>query len=199
VYSRFLRHQHGFSLVDILAAMAVMGVVIAMAVPITGSSMAAYRFRGDGQALSNLVGLAKMRAAARFSRARVFVDLTTNSYSLQTWNKTAGAWVTDGGVLQASRGVRFGFGGVATPPPDTQAAIALSPVCKNDAGADLANTSCIIFNSRGIPIDGAGAPTGGNALYLTNGSAVYAVTITATPLIRFWWSPAHTAAWVEQQ
>jgi hypothetical protein len=95
--------------------------------------------------------------------------------------------------------VRFGFGTLSDPPPGTQATIALSPLCTDDAGADLANTSCIIFNSRGIPIDSAGAPTGGNGLYLTDGTGVYAVTITATPLIRFWWSPAHTAAWVEQQ
>jgi hypothetical protein len=48
-------------------------------------------------------------------------------------------------------------------------------------------------------VNAAGAPTGGNAIYLTDGSAVYGITITATPLIRFWWSPADVAAWVEQQ
>jgi Tfp pilus assembly protein FimT len=197
--SRPFRAERGFTLVDTLAVVAVVGLVIAMALPVTASSMAAYRFRGDGQGFSNAVGLAKMRAGARFSRARIYVDLAANTYSIQTWDKTAAAWVVDGGVHPLSRGVTFGFGALTAPPPNSQAAIGQSPACTDDDGDAIANTSCIVFNSRGIPITAAGAPTGGNAIYITDGSAVYAVTITATPLIRFWWSPAHAAAWVEQQ
>jgi type II secretory pathway pseudopilin PulG len=194
-----VRSDRGFSLVDILAAVAIVAVVTAIALPVSASSMAAYRFRGDGQALSNLVGLAKMRAGARFSRARIYADLAARTYSMQTWDKDGGTWVVDGGVMALSNGVSFGFGSLAAPPPDTQAAIALSPPCTDDDGADIAGTSCVVFNSRGIPITAAGAPLGGNALYVTDGVGVYAVTITATPLIRFWWSPAHSARWIEQQ
>jgi type II secretory pathway pseudopilin PulG len=194
-----LDRQDGFSLIDIMAAILVIGLVSAMALPATGSSLAAQRFRGDGQSVSNMVALAKMRAAARFSRARLFVDLAANSYSMQTWDKDDGSWATDGGVMRLSRGVAFGFGGLAVPPPDTQAAIAQSAPCTDDEGANIPNTTCIIFNSRGIPVDAAGAPTGGNAVYLAGETGVYAVTVTATPLIRMWWSPRHTAAWVEQQ
>jgi len=35
-------------------------------------------------------------------------------------------------------------------------------------------------------------------LYLRGDTGVYAATVTATPLIRFWWSPLNTAAWVER-
>jgi len=191
--------QEGFSLVDIMAAILVIGLVSAMALPATGSSLAAHRFRGDAQAVSNLVALAKMRAAARFSRARLFVDLAANSYSMQTWEKDDASWVTDGGVMRLSSGVAFGFGGLTAPPPNTQAAIAQSAPCTDDLGTVIANTTCIIFNSRGIPVDPTGSPTGGNAVYLAGDTGVYAVTVTATPLIRLWWSPRPTAAWVEQQ
>ena len=194
-----LRSERGFSLVDILATVGVVAVVTAMALPLSASSMGAYRFRGDGQGLSNVVGLAKMRAGARFSRTRIYADLAANTYSIQLWDKGAAAWVVDGGVMPLANGVRFGFGTLAAPPPDTQAAIGLSPACTDDAGDDIPDTACIVFNSRGIPITAGGAPTGGNALYVTDGVGVYAVTITATPLIRFWWSPAHSARWIEQQ
>jgi type II secretory pathway pseudopilin PulG len=194
-----LDRENGFSLVDMLASVLVVGIVSAMALPMTGNSLAAHRFRGDGQAVVNLTALAKMRAAARFSRARLYVDLAANSFAVQTWDKTAGAWMPEGGVMQASSGVTFATGGLAAAPPNTQAAIAMSPPCTDDDDVDIPNTACIVFNSRGIPIDTAGAPIGGNALYLTNGIGVYAVTVTATPLVRFWWSPTHSAQWVEQQ
>ena len=196
-----LRRQEGFSLIDMLAAILVIGIVSAMALPATGSSLAAHRFRGDGQAVSNLLALAKMRAAARFSRARLFVNVSNNSYVMQTFDKTAASWVDDGGVMQLSRGVTFGFGPIAAAPPNTQDAIGLSSACTDDDDAVVPNTACVVFNSRGVPIDTAGAPIGGNAIYLTDGVGVYAITVTATPLIRMWWTANRGATphWVEQQ
>ena len=197
-----LRGRSGFTLIEILAVVAVMGIVAGMAVPSTTSMMRGYRLKGDAQGVNNLVALAKMRAASRFSRARVYVDLGSNSFSLQVWDKAASSWVTDGGVARSSPGVTFGIGGLTTPPPNTQAAIGQSPLCKDGAGADIANTACVTFNSRGMPVDNSVPPGGGvagnNALYLTDGSAVYGITVTTTPLIKFWWSPISDNKWVRQ-
>jgi len=198
--SKCLRGQDGFSLIDMLAAILVLGIVAAMVLPATGSSLAAHRFRGDGQSVSNLLALAKMRAAAKSTHARLFVNRATNTYYMQTLTKTPRTWVTEGGVLQLSKGVTVGAGAIATPPP-TQATMAMAPVCKGDDTMDIPNTACIMFNSRGVPIDSAGVLTGGNAVYITNGTSVYAITVTATPLIRLWWAPTSgtAATWVEQQ
>ena len=116
----------------------------------------------------------------------------------QFWDKPTAAWVTDGGITPLSSGVTFGFGGLGTPPPSTQVAIAQSAACTDNAGALIGNTSCIVFNSRGIPINNAGVPIGSNAIYITNGVGVFVTTLTATPLVRLWWSPANTPAWVRQ-
>ena len=51
---------------------------------------------------------------------------------------------------------------------------------------DVANTACIVFNSRGIPVDSTGSPYGNDAIYVTDGSAVYGITIAATGFIRTW-------------
>ena len=114
------RGRSGFTLIEILAVMAVVAIVAGMAVPSTRTIMKGYQLKGDAEAVNNLVALAKMRAASRFSRARVYVDLSTNSFSLQTWNKTTARWDTDGGVTRTSSGVSFGFAGLASPPPNTQ-------------------------------------------------------------------------------
>jgi hypothetical protein len=163
-----------------------------------------YRLSGDAQAVANMVALAKMRAAAQFTRVRVHADLNGRRFRLESWDKAAGAWVPQGGTVGLSNGVNFGFGALAAPPPNTQAAISQSPPCTNPGGgpggavAAIDDSACIVFNSRGVPIDDVGAPQGGNALYITDGASVYATTITATPLVRQWWSNAAVAAWVRR-
>ncbi len=190
--------QRGFSLIELLATVGIAGVVAAITIPSTTQTVADLRLRGDARALHNLVGLAKMRAAARFTRERVFVDLAGETFLLQYWNKTGATWVNEDGVTRLSTGVDFAFGTMASPPPNTQATLAQSSACRNDAGTAIPNTACVVFNSRGIPIDAAGAPTGNTAFYVTDGIGVYAVTLSATPLIRLWWSPARQTSWVHK-
>jgi len=189
----------GFSLVELLVVVTVMALVGASAVPMTASGLAAYRIRNDAEAVKNLVSLAKMRAASRFTRARVYVDRAANTYRLEVFNRDTNAWDIEGATIAMSAGVNFGFGGLADPPPNTQNVIGQSPQCTDAGGAAIANTSCIVFNSRGVPIVmPAATPIGNNALYITNGSVVYATTVTTTPLVRFWWTGAGAANWVQQ-
>ena len=196
------RSESGFTLIDMLVVVAIIGLVSAIALPSTTSMMSGYKIKGNAQAISHLVGLAKMRAAAQFTRARVYADLNARTFRLQVWNKTTNQWVDDGGTQPLADGVTFGFTGITQPPPSTQAALNQSPVCTNNAGANIANTACISFNSRGMPVTNtlppAGAVTGNSGLYITDGSAVYGTTVTMTPLIKSWWSPARDNNWVRQ-
>lgn len=190
--------ETGFSLIEILAAVAVLAVVTAMAVPLTEQKISSLRVRGDARGIFDDVRLAKMRAASDFTRARIYVDLAANTYRLDTWQKTGTpGWVTQGGTATLSTGVTFGFGSL-TAPPSTLASLAQAPVCEDDSGTAIANTACVIFNSRGTPIDDAGAPTALDAVFLTDGVAVYGITVSATGMSGFWWSPANTAAWTNQ-
>jgi type II secretory pathway pseudopilin PulG len=195
---RLLR-QHGFSTLELLATLGIIGIVGAMALPSTTRAMADLRLRGDARNLHNAVSLAKMRAAARYTRERIYVDLTTNNYKLQNWDKTASAWQDERESNALGYGVSFGYGTLASPPPNTQAAIGQSPECTNDAGTAISNTSCIVFNSRGIPIDpSTGSPTGNSAFYVSDGGMTYAITLSATPLIRLWSTKAGGAEWIHR-
>lgn len=197
-----LDRQRGFSLIDLLAVVALIGVASAIAIPMTGTALSGQRFKADAQALNNLVGLAKMRASSGFTRARVRANLADNTFVLERWDKAGGAWVSEGGIERTFRGVRFGFGAIAAPPPGTQAAIGQSPPCQvgiAPGSTAIGNTACIVFNSRGLPINGDGDLFGGHAFYLTDGNAAHAVTVTNTPRIRLWWTGTAAGAWKEQQ
>ena len=181
-------------------------VIAAIAVPMMKNTLGDFKLSGDARGLTNAISLAKLRAASNFSQSRVFVDLGARSFHLETWQKTGvPGWVTEGGIATLSSGVTFGFGVVGAAPPNTQAAIGQSATCVDNAGAAIGNTACILFNSRGIPVNQAGAPpavgapTGDDAVYLTDGTAVFGATLSATGLIRLWRSnPVAAGSWVLQ-
>lgn len=195
---RSFSSQAGYTIIQLLVAVGIIGVVSATAMPSTFRVLAELRLSGNARDLHNAVGLAKMRAATRYSRERVYVDLTTNTYKLQYWDKTTSGWVDEQGSSTLSPSVNFGFGSIQTPPPNTQTTIGQSPSCTNNAGTTITGSACVTFNSRGVPIDSAGNTTGKSAFYLTDGGMTYGVTLSATPLIRLWSTRASTANWVQR-
>jgi hypothetical protein len=86
---------------------------------------------------------------------------------------------------------------VGASPPNTQGAIGQAPQCTNDLGVVIGNTACVMFNSRGVPVDSTFSPTALDVVYLTDGSAVYAVAAAATGMIRLWRTlPNAVPTWV---
>ena len=171
-----------------------------LALPSATRTLADVRLHNDARAIHNLTSLAKMRAAAKYTRVRVYADLAAETFVLQAFDKTTGNWVADDLQQTLSTNVDFSFDTLPAPPSDTQAAIGQAPACKAvDGVTDIANTACIVFNSRGIPVDANGNPDGNGAFYVTDHSTgVYGVTVSATPLVRLWWSPTSNTAWAHK-
>ena len=117
-----------------------------------------------------------MQAAAQFTRSRLTADLTNGTFRVEVCSVKGVTNCTTfspvDGTRQLASGTHFGFGSITTP-AGTQASIA--------------QASSITLNSRGIPVDNSGAPTGVNALYLTNDAQEYAaVTISASSNVSLW-------------
>jgi prepilin-type N-terminal cleavage/methylation domain-containing protein len=194
----------GFSLLEIMFVVGLMGVISAIAIPMAGNELSYLRLSGDARNITNALTLTKMRAAAAFTQARVYMDRNAKSYRIQTWHKanTPPDWVTDGGISYLAGSDQFGFGTVSTAPPDSQATIALAAVCRDRNGDAIADTACVVFNSRGVPIiprttgspNGTESPLGTNVAYVTDGSAVYGTTISAAGMVRLWRTKAAGAA-----
>lgn len=153
------RAEHGYSLVELLAVVALLAIVAGVALPMTASALSAYRLPSDARAVAQELAVTRMRAAARSTRTRLYFNLAAGQYFGQTWNRTTSVWDSLASITRLSRGVTFGFGTLAAPPANTQTVIRFSAACRDEANAVIADTACVVFNSRGIPIDSVGAPS----------------------------------------
>ena len=202
------RRQAGFSLLEVLLVVGLTTVIAAIAVPMMSNTIGDFRIRGDARAVNGGVSLAKLRAAAAFTQTRLYVDLTTNSFHVESWQKTGTpGWVAEGGTTTLATNDTFSYGVVSTAPTSTQTTIGQAAPCVDTTGTAIANTACVLFNSRGIPVAASaslpppnvGAPTGDYALYVSDSTAVYGVTVSATGQIRLWrTNPTSTPSWVTQ-
>ena len=193
--------QRGFSTLEMTIVMLMSLIVAAIAVPSYLRVASYLRSVGDLRSLNGVTAQAKMRAAADFTHARIYVDLNANTFHLETWDKVNACWHTDGDVAQCtganspvvslSQGVTFGAGGEGVGPTPGSANVAQSPKCRrmaagiNGGGQDN-NTACIEFNSRGIPVDAGNAPTPFGAIYINDANSIEAITVSATGSIQSW-------------
>jgi len=206
---QLLRDRRGYSLIEVLTVVAITGVVMVIAIPMMGNLFGFFRLSGDARSISNAVAVAKMRAASDFSCVRIYVDLGGRTFRTQSWDKLAnsgaGGWKTEGGLTYLSSNVVFGYSPVATAPPSSQGTIGqgcttsgCTQQCTADDGTFISGTACVMFNSRGVPVDNTFAPTASDAVYVTDGSAVYGITVSATGMIRSWRTPpAASPTWVK--
>jgi hypothetical protein len=189
--------------------------LLAIAVPRYAAIVASMRVAGDLRSITGVTAQAKMRAAAGFTRARVYADLNGSGFQLQIWNKAGGCWVAEadtsntcltytsgtpsGTVTSLAQGDTFGYGTLTAGPTPGQTTIGQAANCLDNSGTAITNTACIVFNSRGIPINGSTlAPIATGALYLTNGTVVDGLTISATGSIQTWSQNASGSSWIGQ-
>ena len=168
--------RRGFSTIELAIVVTIFMLIAVIALPQFMSTMRVFRASSDARSIASQLALAKMRAANGFTQARLNCNVTTNSCQLEICTSkgtsACNTFSAEGGPVLLSQGMTFGFGSITTP-AGTQTSIQ--------------NTPQVLFNSRSLPVDNTGAPTGNYGLYLTdqNGNN-YAVTVYASGRIAVW-------------
>jgi Tfp pilus assembly protein FimT len=190
------KRQRGVTLVE-LSIVVVAGIVLtAASIPSLTSLTQSFRIMSDTRAIAAQINLARMRAAADYTHARVYVNLTGSTYHLEIWNKASTCWQTindtnactqaSSPVIPMANGDSFGFGSITTGPTGAtaQAPACIAGVAGPSPGTTTANTACVEFNSRGYPVNSSNTIVASDAIYLANGTKFYnaiAVAISGQP------------------
>jgi len=156
-------NDRGYSLLETTVVLAIGLVLMMVSIQALRSAAGAARVQGDALTVSRHLYMAKLRAGSDFTRSRLSIDTVANTYAVEILDRATSTWVADVGPVLLGPGVAFGSGAVATPLPGLP---------------DLTPQHPIIFNSRGMPVDSTGVPTGLYAVYLTDGSRVFAIRVS---------------------
>src|SRR5687767_7554362 len=105
----------GFSMIELIIVVTVILVLGLVAGPSLSKTMATYRGSAAISGVAGQLALSKMRAAADFTRTKLAIDTANGTWVRQIYDKTAAAYVTEGGTQYLPRNVSFGYGSITTP------------------------------------------------------------------------------------
>ncbi len=220
------RTERGFSLLEILVVVAVIGILAAMAIPNWLRVQKNARIAGDAHGLSEALSIAKMRAAAGFTQSRVFLYTGTSNpyFRIDVWNGKAnsgvGCWVPDGvanpgtgtancvtttgttnNEVLLSSGVSAGYGSVSTAPDGMTTMQQGNTAGCLQGGTGPSTGGTAITNAACIQFNSRGYPSSstGAGLYITDGTRIFSSTANAMGLVHTYGTAATgTTTWVAQ-
>jgi prepilin-type N-terminal cleavage/methylation domain-containing protein len=164
----------GFSLVEVLIALATFATLSAIAVPMISSSMRNMQLSADAQNISTKLSAARLSSKSSMTPHRISFDLDRNEWSLERLNPNTGLFELQQDVNQISNGLA-GSG------------ITFKQKSDSHPGIFPSETSgTITFNTRGIPVDNGNTPTSNNIVYISNTDNDYAITVTLTGKVQVW-------------
>jgi len=104
---RTMRNQAGFTLIEVLIVVAVIGVVAAITVPMVGDAMDRYSVISASQQVASTVRAGRFQAVARNIRTQVNFDSpAVGQYQTEIWDGMS--WDALGEVQRLSTGITFG-------------------------------------------------------------------------------------------
>ena len=201
-----VKDNSGFTMVELLVVILIMGIISAFALPGAINSVRGYRLHSDATSMASYMNVARMRAASQFAPYRLTINIVSGTY---LYEKLCGN--TPSTVDSACTSAYAPF---TTP----QTEMGTQVIMQQDSLASCQPTGItafpgtitanpnpcpdplqFYFNTRGLPVDNTGSPlaNGGQAVYIWNQNQLYdAVTVLLGGRVSGWNYNKLTSAWM---
>ncbi len=177
------RTNAGFSMLEILAVIAIIGIIAAFALPGAINFVKGYRLHANASAIAAQLNVTRFRATSQYTPYRLRMDTASRS-TVRERLSTAYASPEDEETIPLDQGIRI----------LTACPISAKP---GPIGASVtAASTSVYFNTRGLPVDTTAAPTNNNVFYIANDNDLYdAVTVSLGGKVSVWNFSQVTSAW----
>jgi len=200
--------QQGFSILELVAALLIMGIIVALALPTALSTVRDYRVNSDATAIATYLNAVRMRAASQYAPYRLNIQDPTQGTGTYSMERLCGSTqssvdasctgpyqpyttrVIDLGTQYLNAGDSF-----SSCRPSGVTVFPLSTITTDPSGCPTLMQ--FYFNTRGLPVDSSGnvLANGGNVVYIQNQNKLTdAVTVSLGGNVAIWtWSPGKHA------
>lgn len=211
-----VEREKGFSMLELLSALLIMGVIAAMALPTAITAVKNYRLHSDATALASFLNVVRMKGASQFAPYRLVIQESaiggTGTYAMEKlcgitpstvdinctspyqpfttrqFDLTGTQYLAAGNSMTGCRPTGVGSAPISTINGDQSSS---TPPCSTQL--------YFYFNTRGLPVDNSGNPlaNGGDVVYIQNPDGLKdAITISLGGRVATWnWSPT-AATWM---
>jgi prepilin-type N-terminal cleavage/methylation domain-containing protein len=187
------KRSRGFSLLELMVVLLLMGIIIAMVVPAALTSLKGYKLHADATALASYLNVVRMKAASQYKPYRLIISVSGGTYTMEKLcgdtSSTADANCTganspyqefttpvyEGGTQYMSEGNTF-----SSCRPTSITGTKYPGTILGDP-SPCPDPVYMYFNTRGSPVDNTGNPltNGGAVIYISNqNNLVDAVTVS---------------------
>lgn len=173
------RIEAGFSMLELLVVLLMMGIIAAIAIPAAYNSLKGYRLHSDATAIASYLNVVRMKAASQYAPYRLVVNVAGGTYTMEklcglTTTTVDSACTTpyqtfttpqlEGGTQYISQGNTFS----SCRPSSITGSVYPGTIIADPSPCP--DPLYMYFNTRGSPVNNTGSPltNGGDVLYLRN-------------------------------